>query len=142
MDSRCPSIHEARTFPGTAILQRNPTTVAAGFRGTVLSIHTLRIRKLQVRATTADMQHQYMHQRPDWPALTRDGRALAAQLSRVSHLKENLLGRVHPLEFHLRQQATLETLTSEVVKTSAIEGEFLDPTESAPPSPGTSALAA
>ena len=73
------------------------------------------------------MQPRYLHQQPDWPALTWDGRALAAQLGRVSHLRENLLGRMHPLEFHLRQQATLETLTSDVVKTSAIEGEILDP---------------
>ena len=127
MDSRCLPIHDARAFPGTAILERNPATVAAGFRGTVLSIHTLRIRKLQVRAATADMQHQYLHQRPDWPALTWDDRALAAQLGRVRYLQEKLLGRMHPLEFDLRQQATLETLTSDVVKTSAIEGEFLDP---------------
>ena len=73
------------------------------------------------------MQTRYLHQQPDWPALTWDERALAAQLGRVRHLQENLLHRMQPLESDLRQQATLEALTSDVVKTSAIEGEILDP---------------
>ena len=73
------------------------------------------------------MQHQYLHQRPDWPTLTWDDRALAVQLGRVRHLQGNLLGRMQALGFDLRQQATLECLTSDVVNTSAIEGEILDP---------------
>ena len=73
------------------------------------------------------MQHQYLHKRPDWPALTWDDRALAAQLGRVERLQGNLLGRMQPLSIDRRQQATIETLTSDVVKTSAIEGEVLDP---------------
>ena len=73
------------------------------------------------------MQTRYLHQRPDWPSLTWDEHALAPQLGRVRHLRENLLGRMQPLECDIRQQATVETLTSDVVKTSAIEGEFLDP---------------
>ena len=75
----------------------------------------------------AHMQTRYLHQQPDWPSLTWDERALAAQLGRVRQLQENLLGRMQPVEFDLRQQAILETLTSDVVKTSAIEGEILDP---------------
>lgn len=73
------------------------------------------------------MQTQYLHQQPNWPSLTWDERALAPHLGRVSHIRENLLGRMQPVEFDLRQQATLEALTSDVVKTSAIEGEILDP---------------
>ena len=73
------------------------------------------------------MQTQYLHQQPDWPILTWDDRALAPQLGRVIQLQENLSGRMQPVEFDLRQQATLETLSSDVVKTSAIEGETLDP---------------
>ena len=73
------------------------------------------------------MQTPYLHQRPDWPSLTWDDRALAAQLGRVSQLQENLLGRMQPLEFDIRQQINLENLISDVVKTSAIEGEILDP---------------
>ena len=73
------------------------------------------------------MQSRYLHQQPNWPSLTWDERALAPQLGRVRHLQENLLDRMQPVEFDLRQQATLETVTSDVVKTSAIEGEILDP---------------
>ena len=73
------------------------------------------------------MQTQYLHQQPDWPNLTWDDHALSAQLGRVRHLQGNLLHRMQPLEFDIRQQVTLETLTSDVVKTSAIEGEILDP---------------
>lgn len=75
----------------------------------------------------ADMQHQYLHQRPDWPTLTWDDRALAVQLDRVRRRQGNLLDRMQLLGFDLSQEATLETLTSDVVKTSAIEGETLDP---------------
>ncbi len=99
-------------------------TVAAGFRRTVLSTHDLPVRKLPVHA---DMQTRYLHQRPDWPALTWDDRALAAQLGWVERLQGNLLGRMQSLGTDLRQQATLETLASDVVKTSDIEGEILDP---------------
>ena len=73
------------------------------------------------------MQHQYLHQRPDWPTLTWDDCVLAAQLDRVRRLQGHLLDRLQPMELDLREQATLETLTSDVVKTSAIEGETLDP---------------
>ena len=73
------------------------------------------------------MQTQYLYQRPDWPALTWDDWALAAQLDRVRHLRGNLLGRTQPLGLDLREQAILDALTSDVVKTSTIEGETLDP---------------
>ena len=74
-----------------------------------------------------DMQHQYLHQRTDWPALTWDDRALAAKLDRVRRLQGNLQGRMQTLGSDLREQAILDALTSDVVKTSAIEGETLDP---------------
>jgi len=73
------------------------------------------------------MQHQYLHQRPDWPALTWDDPALAAQLGRVRHLQGNLLDRMQTLELDLREQAILDALTAGVVKTSALDGEVLDP---------------
>ena len=73
------------------------------------------------------MQHQYLRQRPDWPSLTWDDRALAAQLDRVRHLQSNLLDSMQSLGLNLREQAILNALTSDAVKTSAIEGETLDP---------------
>lgn len=73
------------------------------------------------------MQHQYLHQHPQWPALTWDDHALTARLGRVRHLQCNLRGRMQTLGSDLREQAILDALTSDVVKTSAIEGETLDP---------------
>ncbi len=75
----------------------------------------------------ADMQPRYLHHHPEWPNLTWDDRALAAQLDRVRRLQGNLQGRMQTLGSDLREQAILDALTSDVVKTSAIEGETLDP---------------
>jgi len=54
---------------------------------------------------------------------------LAPALAAVRHKQGRLLGRMEGLGFELRQEASLTTLTSDVVKSSAIEGENLDPTE-------------
>ena len=62
------------------------------------------------------MPPRYLHRRPDWPILTWDERALAAQLGRVCGLRGSLVGRVQSLGFDLRQQVGLETLTTEVVR--------------------------
>ena len=47
-------------------------------------------------------------------------------LAEVRHQQGRLLGRMEDLGFHLRAEATLQTLTQDVVKTSEIEGEKLD----------------
>ncbi len=70
-----------------------------------------------------------IHERPDWPEFRWDGHALAAPLSAVRHEQGRLLGRMEALGFHLRAEANLAVLTGEVVKSSAIEGEVLDPGE-------------
>jgi Fic family protein len=44
----------------------------------------------------------------------------------VRHWQGRLLGRMEALGFQLREEATLQTLTQDVVKTSEIEGEKLD----------------
>jgi len=44
----------------------------------------------------------------------------------VRHEQGRLLGRMESLGFPLRQQAVLETLTADVLKSSEIEGEVLD----------------
>ncbi|MEQ1789189.1 MAG: Fic family protein [Rickettsiales bacterium] len=68
----------------------------------------------------------YIHERKDWPEFTWDNAALAGQLADVRHLQGRLLGRMEALGFLLREEATLETLTQDVLKTSEIEGEKLD----------------
>ena len=69
----------------------------------------------------------YIHQRPRWPKLTWNAEALAANLAAVRHKQGRLLGKMETLGFDLRTEASLTVLTSDVVKTSAIEGETLNP---------------
>lgn len=71
----------------------------------------------------------YIHQKSDWPAFTWNMAALAPTLDRVHKKQGRLLGRMESLGFELRQEANLTTLTSDVVKSSAIEGENLNPQE-------------
>lgn len=68
----------------------------------------------------------YIHERADWPKLTWDDAKLSALLADVRHRQGRLLGRMEGLGFRLRSEAQLSTLTADVVKSSAIEGEKLD----------------
>jgi len=71
----------------------------------------------------------YLHERPDWPEFTWDASAIAHELAAIRHRQGRLLGRMEALGFDLRSEAGLAVLTSDVVKSSAIEGEKLDPNE-------------
>jgi Fic family protein len=71
----------------------------------------------------------YIHEIQDWPHLIWDGDALTAPLAGVRHKQGKLLGKMESLGFDLRAEATLTVLTSDVVKSSAIEGETLNPDE-------------
>jgi Fic family protein len=70
---------------------------------------------------------RYIHEQTDWPKLNWDEARLGTPLAEVRHQQGRLLGRMEGLGFALRNEASLEMLTSDVVKSSAIEGEFLDP---------------
>lgn len=71
----------------------------------------------------------YIHELADWPKLTWDDAKLSAVLADVRHRQGRLLGRMEGLGFRLRSEAKLSTLTADVVKSSAIEGEKLDAEE-------------
>ena len=71
----------------------------------------------------------YIHEQPDWPELTWDNDELAAPLAEVRHQQGRLLGKMETLGFDLRSEASLVVLTADVVNSSAIEGERLDPHE-------------
>jgi len=68
----------------------------------------------------------YIHERKEWPEFHWDQAKLADLLAEVRHLQGRLLGQMEALGFGLREEATLQTLTQDVVKTSEIEGEKLD----------------
>ena len=68
----------------------------------------------------------FVWERPEWPAWSFDGARLAAPLASVRHAQGRLLGRMESLGFKLRDEAWLQTLTQDVIKTSEIEGDRLD----------------
>src|SRR5271170_3728386 len=71
----------------------------------------------------------YIHELPEWPNLKWNDAKLSPLLAEVRHRQGRLLGRMEGLGFRLRAEATLATLTSDVIKSSAIEGERLDAKE-------------
>jgi Fic family protein len=68
----------------------------------------------------------YVHELSDWPRFTWNPERLTEPLADVRHRQGRLLGYMEALGFNLRQEAILETLTVDVIKTSEIEGEKLD----------------
>ncbi len=68
----------------------------------------------------------YIHQQKDWPRFTWDDQQLLSMLGKVRHLQGKLIGKMEGLGFSLREEASLDTLTLDVLKTSEIEGEVLD----------------
>ena len=71
----------------------------------------------------------YILGQPDWPKLTWQDTSIATPLAAVRHDRGRLIGRMEALGFKLREEAVLQTLTQDVVKTSGIEGEQLDATQ-------------
>ena len=69
---------------------------------------------------------RYIHELPEWPNFYWDMNRLASPLATIRHKQGLLLGRMSALGFSVRAEAGLETLTLDVVKSSAIEGEVLD----------------
>jgi Fic family protein len=68
----------------------------------------------------------YIYERKDWPKLTWSHERLAGQLAAVRHRQGRLIGRMEGLGFSLRNEAVLQSLTEDVLKSSEIEGEKLD----------------
>lgn len=70
---------------------------------------------------------RYIHQREGWPHFTwREGELLPV-LPDIRHRQGRLLGKMESLGFRFRSAAGLDTLTSEVVKSSSIEGTIFEP---------------
>lgn len=69
---------------------------------------------------------RYIHELPDWPEFAWNHERLAGLLASVRHRQGRLVGRMEALGFPLKAEATLQTLTLDVLKSSEIEGELLD----------------
>lgn len=69
----------------------------------------------------------YIHESENWTNFVWDNDKLWPILASVRHLQGRLLGRMESLGFDFIERATLESLILDVVDTSRIEGEFLNP---------------
>jgi Fic family protein len=70
---------------------------------------------------------QFIHQLPEWPNFEWADAQLTTLVGDVRYQQGRLLGRMENFGFSLRKESSLATLTEDVVKSSAIEGEFLNP---------------
>src|SRR3984957_3242268 len=68
----------------------------------------------------------YIHELADWPRFRWSEEVLAKRVAEVRHKQGRLIGRMEAIGFQLKAEASLQTLTEEVVKSSEIEGEILD----------------
>lgn len=68
----------------------------------------------------------YIYQQKDWPHFRWDEPKLSIKIATIRHQQGRLVGKMEALGFRFRQEAILKTLTSDVVKSSEIEGEKLD----------------
>lgn len=71
----------------------------------------------------------YLYQKKGWPNFTWNNEKALNTLSEVRHLQGLLLGKMRSLEFELQDQAVLETITLDIVKSNEIEGENMNTNE-------------
>jgi len=69
----------------------------------------------------------FIHQHGNWPNFTWQNDEIINLLSEARNLQGRLIGKMESLGFDLRNEALLDTLTLDVLKSSEIEGEYLNP---------------
>lgn len=69
----------------------------------------------------------YIHELPNWPNFTWRSDRLEPLLASVRHQQGRLLGRMETLDEPSQVEATFDFLMDDVIETSAIEGDRLDP---------------
>jgi len=69
----------------------------------------------------------YIYQKDNWPHFTWNTENVVNLLSEARNLQGRLMGKMESLGFDLRNEAQLDTLTLDVLKSSEIEGEILNP---------------
>lgn len=72
---------------------------------------------------------KYIYQYANWPNFSWDNEQIQVILGKVRHLQGQIMGRMGSFGFSIKEEAVLETLTTDVVRSSQIEGEVLDPAQ-------------
>jgi len=68
----------------------------------------------------------YLYHNPNWPLFEWNSEKLLPLLSIVRNRQGKLIGKMGTLGFDLRNEANLEMLTQEIIKSTEIEGEVLE----------------
>lgn len=68
----------------------------------------------------------YIHEKENWTDFIWDSKQVMLKLGEARNLQGKLLGKMESLGFELQDEAVLDTLTLDVLKSSEIEGEFLE----------------
>ncbi len=68
----------------------------------------------------------YIHEKDDWTDFSWNEKLISKELAETRNLQGRLLGKMESLGFDQQDEAVLNTLTLEIVKSSEIEGEILD----------------
>src|SRR6516165_8413244 len=96
--------------------------------GPIIRTHAENIwtmRRIQA-IISAGVRRMYIHELKDWPKFHWSAQAIAAPLASVRDRQARLIRHMDALGFNLQQEAVLNTLTADVIKSSEIEGEKLD----------------
>jgi Fic family protein len=68
----------------------------------------------------------FIHEKENWTDFTWDNTKVIVKLGEARNMQGRLLGKMESLGFDLQNKAVLNTLTLDVIKSSEIEGEFLE----------------
>ena len=69
---------------------------------------------------------KYIYEYDKWSEFTWDDKRIVVILGKVRHLQGKILGQMSALGFSIKEETILSTLTLDVLKSSEIEGEFLN----------------
>lgn len=69
---------------------------------------------------------KYIYQNENWPSFTWEATVLQSLLGEVRNRQGKLMGKMEAMGFALQEQALLNTLTIDILKSSEIEGEILN----------------
>lgn len=69
---------------------------------------------------------KFIYEYDNWPEFTWDDKKIIVNLGKVRHLQGKILGQMSALGFSIKEETILSTLTLDVLKSSEIEGEFLN----------------
>jgi Fic family protein len=69
---------------------------------------------------------RYIYEYDNWPEFTWNDKTIGVILGKVRHLQGRIFGQMGALGFSIKEETILSTLTLDVLKSSEIEGEFLN----------------